>query len=156
MNKKIALIFGVTGQDGYYLSKFLLSKNYEVHIGTNLIPKLKNILKKNKLLFSKCLIVIDNKIPKKFRTLLLKNLKNQKIYTLNFNANEKNKSYLSIDKIHNVLFKNNFYREDCIISFGGGITGDVVGYAASTYKSCLLYTSPSPRDLSTSRMPSSA
>lgn len=31
MNKKIALIFGVTGQDGYYLSKFLLNKNYEVH-----------------------------------------------------------------------------------------------------------------------------
>ena len=26
----------------------------------------------------------------------------------------------------------------------------------STYKYCLLYTSPSPRDLSTSRMPSSA
>ena len=67
------------------------SKNYEVHIGTNLIPKLKNILKKNK-------------------------------------------SNLSINKIHNVLFKYNFYREDCIISFGGGITGDVAGYAASTYK----------------------
>ena len=110
------------------------SKNYEVHIGTNLISKLRNILKKNKLSFSKCLIVIDSKIPKKFRTLLLRNLNNQKIYTLNFNANEKNKSYLSIDKIHNVLFKNNFYREDCIISFGGGITGDVVGYAASTFK----------------------
>ncbi len=110
------------------------SKNYEVHIGTNLIQKLNNILMKNKLLFSKCLIVIDNKIPKKFRTLLSRNLKNQKIYTLNFNANEKNKSYVSIDKIHNVLFKNNFFRDDCIISFGGGITGDVVGYAASTYK----------------------
>ena len=27
---------------------------------------------------------------------------------------------------------------------------------ANRYKSCLLYTSPSPRDLSTSRMPSSA
>jgi len=110
------------------------SKNYEVHIGTNLISKLRNILKKNKLSFSKCLIVIDSKIPKKFRTILLRNLNDQKIFTLNFNANEKNKSYLSIDKIHNVLFKNNFYREDCIISFGGGITGDVVGYAASTYK----------------------
>ena len=54
------------------------SKNYEVHIGTNLIPKLKNILKKNKVLFSKCLIVIDSKIPKKFRTLLLRNFKNEK------------------------------------------------------------------------------
>ena len=28
---KIALIFGVTGQDGAYLSKFLLKKNYIVH-----------------------------------------------------------------------------------------------------------------------------
>ena len=29
--KKKALIFGITGQDGYYLSNFLLNKNYEVH-----------------------------------------------------------------------------------------------------------------------------
>ena len=31
MKKKIALIFGVTGQDGSYLSKLLLSKKYVVH-----------------------------------------------------------------------------------------------------------------------------
>ena len=31
MKKKIALIFGVTGQDGAYLSKFLLKKNYKVY-----------------------------------------------------------------------------------------------------------------------------
>ena len=31
MRKKIALITGVTGQDGAYLSDFLLEKNYEVH-----------------------------------------------------------------------------------------------------------------------------
>ena len=31
MKKKIALIFGVTGQDGSYLSEFLLKKNYTVH-----------------------------------------------------------------------------------------------------------------------------
>ena len=31
MKKKIALIYGVTGQDGAYLSRFLLSKNYIVH-----------------------------------------------------------------------------------------------------------------------------
>ena len=27
MNKKIALIFGITGQDGSYLAEFLLKKN---------------------------------------------------------------------------------------------------------------------------------
>ena len=31
MTKRIALITGVTGQDGAYLSEFLLSKGYEVH-----------------------------------------------------------------------------------------------------------------------------
>ena len=31
MKKKIALIFGITGQDGAYLSKFLLKKKYIVH-----------------------------------------------------------------------------------------------------------------------------
>ena len=31
LKKKIALIFGVTGQDGSYLSEFLLKKNYFVH-----------------------------------------------------------------------------------------------------------------------------
>ena len=31
MKKKIALIFGVTGQDGAYLSKLLLKKNYKVY-----------------------------------------------------------------------------------------------------------------------------
>ena len=31
MSKKVALITGVTGQDGAYLSEFLLNKNYFVH-----------------------------------------------------------------------------------------------------------------------------
>ena len=31
MKKKVALITGINGQDGSYLSEFLLSKNYEVH-----------------------------------------------------------------------------------------------------------------------------
>jgi len=31
MNKKIALITGITGQDGSYLAEFLLKKNYQVH-----------------------------------------------------------------------------------------------------------------------------
>ena len=29
--KKVALITGVTGQDGSYLAEFLLNKGYEVH-----------------------------------------------------------------------------------------------------------------------------
>ena len=31
MKKKIALIFGITGQDGSYLTEYLLNKNYFVY-----------------------------------------------------------------------------------------------------------------------------
>ena len=31
MKKKIALIFGVTGQDGSYLAELLINKGYNVH-----------------------------------------------------------------------------------------------------------------------------
>jgi len=31
MTKKVALITGITGQDGSYLAELLLSKGYEVH-----------------------------------------------------------------------------------------------------------------------------
>ena len=39
---------------------------------------------------------------------------------------------------------------------GGLLTNPSDGFAAWATEDCLLYTSPSPRDLSTSRMPSSA
>ncbi len=31
MNRKVALITGITGQDGSYLAELLLEKGYEVH-----------------------------------------------------------------------------------------------------------------------------
>ncbi len=35
-NKKVALITGITGQDGSYLAEFLLAKGYEVNMIENL------------------------------------------------------------------------------------------------------------------------
>ena len=40
----------------------------------------------------------------------------------------------NVNKILQVLLDNNFSRLDCIITVGGGITGDVGGFAASLYK----------------------
>tara|TARA_B100000965_G_scaffold33572_1_gene24807 strand:- start:521 stop:1627 length:1107 start_codon:yes stop_codon:yes gene_type:complete len=110
------------------------SKKYSIFIGSSLINKIDKILSSQKLSFSKILIVIDKNIPSKFRSKLIKNLKSnlKKIYI--FNANERNKNQKNVDLIQNILFKNRFNRDDCLIAFGGGITGDVVGYCASSYK----------------------
>ena len=39
-----------------------------------------------------------------------------------------------INKILQILLNKNFSRQDCVITIGGGITGDVGGFAASLYK----------------------
>ena len=110
------------------------TNKYSIFIGSNLLAKVNKILSSQKLSFSKILIVIDKNVPQKFKSKLVKNLnsKLKKIYI--FNANEKNKNQKSVDSIQKILFKNRFNRDDCLIAFGGGITGDVVGYCASTYK----------------------
>ena len=110
------------------------NKNYSIVIGRDLIVKIDKILKANRLKFDKCLIVTDKNIPKKFKRLLYKRLKTNKLVKIEIAASEKNKNYRTIEKIHKVLFENRFNREDCVISFGGGIIGDIVGFASSTFK----------------------
>ena len=110
------------------------SKTYPILIGSNLLYKISNILKKNNLFFQKCLIVVDSKIPKRNILSLKKNLKCKKKIIHFFNSSEKNKTQKSVDKILDILLKNNFTRNDCLISLGGGITGDVSAYTASIFK----------------------
>ena len=44
LNKKIALIAGVTGQDGFYLSKLLIKKKYKIiGLSKRISSKKKNI-----------------------------------------------------------------------------------------------------------------
>jgi len=110
------------------------TKNYPIVIGRDLIGKIDKILKANHLKFDKCLIVTDKNIPQKFKRILYKKLKINKLFKIELTASEKNKNYRTIEKIHTVLFENRFNREDCVISFGGGIIGDIVGFASSTFK----------------------
>ena len=107
---------------------------YPIIIGSNLIAKLSKLLNYNSVKFNKCLLVIDNKIPKNLINKLTNSLPKKKTIIYLFNANELNKNQMSVNKILKTLLKNNFNRNDCLISVGGGITGDVSGFAASIFK----------------------
>jgi len=110
------------------------NNNYPIIIGSNLINNLTKIFDNNSIKFNKCLLIIDNKIPKNFIKKILKSLKNKKKIIYYFNANEKNKNITSINKILELLLEKNFHRNDCLISIGGGITGDVSSFASSIFK----------------------
>ncbi len=115
------------------------SKIYPIIIGKNIISQIPKILKTNNINFEKCLIVVDKRIPKIKLNILKKKIVSKKKIILFFNANEKNKNFQSVDLILSKLFKFNFNRNDCVISFGGGIVGDVSGFAASIFKRGLKF-----------------
>jgi len=110
------------------------NQTYNVLIGNNLLKNIIKILKINSIDFSKCLLIIDKNVPRKFSNQLRNLLKKKKIFTFYFNSNEKNKSQKTINSLTNILLKNNFHRTDCLLSMGGGISGDVSSFAASIYK----------------------
>ena len=115
------------------------SQNYPIFIGSNLVNNISNIIKNNFISFNKCLIIIDKNIPKKIISTIKKSLKKKDMSILFFKANEKNKNIKIIHQILELMLKKNFSRDDCLISVGGGITGDISGFAASQFKRGLKF-----------------
>ena len=109
-------------------------ENYPIIIGSNLIKNLNSYLIKNSIIFNKCLLVIDKNVPNKLISQITKSLNRKKTYKFKFKASEKNKNINYISKILQILLNKNFSRQDCLITIGGGITGDIGGFAASLYK----------------------
>ena len=110
------------------------SQEYPILIGSNLIPNLSKILKENSIKFENCLLIVDKNISKKFISKIKKSLNKKKIFIFYFKANEINKNISYVNKILGFLLEKNFLRDDCIISVGGGITGDISSFAASLFK----------------------
>lgn len=50
-----------------------------------------------------------------------------------FEAGEASKRLSTVEKIYSHLFDNNLTRTDIIVALGGGVTGDMAGFAAATY-----------------------
>ena len=115
------------------------SGNYPIIIGSNIVRNITLYLKKNSINFTQCLLIIDEKVPKKMVSKIIKSLRKKKIYKFIFRASEKNKNIGNINLILKILLKKNFLRHDSVITVGGGITGDVGGFAASLYKRGLQF-----------------
>ena len=50
-----------------------------------------------------------------------------------FEAGEQNKNLSTVSKLYEALIENHFERRDILIALGGGVVGDLTGFAAATY-----------------------
>ena len=105
-----------------------LDKNsYEVIIERGILSHINEQLN----ISGKALVVSDSGVPKIYLDTVLKQLKNG--YLVVIPQGELNKNFDSYLTIMNALVANSFTRTDSVIAVGGGVVGDLAGFAASTY-----------------------
>ena len=106
---------------------------YSVIIGNNaikLLPiRIRELCPKTK----KIALFIDSNVPQKFKKKLNILLKKYELHFFNFNSSEKNKSLKNVNNFLELLLLKNFNRTDLVMSIGGGISGDVVGFISSIF-----------------------
>jgi 3-dehydroquinate synthase len=84
---------------------------------------------------SKLCIVSDSMVAKYYMEEIADRLKENAnlVKTFVFTAGEENKNLNTVQKVYEYLIDNKFDRNDILIALGGGVVGDLTGFAAATY-----------------------
>ena len=81
-----------------------------------------------------CIVTESNVAPFYLKQMYdLISSKAAKTITFSFEAGEKHKQLKTIEALYEELIINHFDRQDLLIALGGGVVGDMTGYAAATY-----------------------
>ncbi len=104
-----------------------------VFIGENIFLQLPRLLKKQNAA-ANVFIVVDAKVKRRYADLIsavANELVRCEIFAIK--ADEKNKSFEGLSKIFARMLKKNFGRDTTLIAIGGGVIGDLAGFAAATF-----------------------
>ncbi|MEA1916667.1 MAG: 3-dehydroquinate synthase family protein, partial [Campylobacterota bacterium] len=83
---------------------------------------------------TKVAIVTNPKVAGLHLSYLLSKIEAKELYIITLLDGEEYKNQDSINYILNNLFNHKFNRNSTLIAFGGGVIGDMCGYAASIYQ----------------------
>lgn len=110
------------------------SKDYNIYIGKGLLAYVGERIK-NELGVCSAAVITDDNINVLYADKVIDSLKNAGFRTVKFvfPHGEESKSIAVYSEILNFLAENNITRTDMLISLGGGIPGDMGGFAASTF-----------------------
>ena len=103
------------------------NSSYEIVVKQKVLDHIENYLN----LKRKVIILTDDGIPKEYVNKVSLKCETCFIYTIK--QGEKSKNFDNYQKILKYMIENNFTRDDCLISLGGGVVGDLGGFVASTF-----------------------
>jgi len=112
----------------------LNNNSYPIIISKNLLNNAGAEIKKAIPKAKRFLLITDKNIPKTYIRSILSSIKSKDKYLFTLSAGEKSKNMNFTHAIIKNLFKYNFNRDDCVIALGGGVIGDLSGFASSIFK----------------------
>lgn len=110
------------------------SLTYPIYVGSGLFKKIPDLLKKDGLC-KKAILITDDNVKKLFGKELLDNFKKSGIKSalISIPAGESSKCWGTISGICGKMAEIKAKRDSCVIALGGGVVGDIAGFAASIY-----------------------
>ena len=107
-------------------------RGYDICVGSNLLSN-KDLLVEH--ISNKNVAIITNEtVGPLYLEKLKKGLnKSKSIIDIVLKDGESYKTQESLDFIYEALLKNKYVRDSVLIALGGGVVGDITGYAAATY-----------------------
>ena len=116
------------------------SKNYNIYIESGILSKAGSIVK-NLGFNDKIMIVTDDNVAPLYLDTVKKSLLSEgfSVDCIILQNGEEHKNIESILKIYEALQKGHFNRKDMILALGGGVIGDMSGFAAATYLRGIKY-----------------
>lgn len=110
------------------------SKNYKIIIDKDILSQAGEIAA-NEIGLSSCAVITDSTVDKLYSQALIDSLVSAG-YTVSkfvFEAGEQSKNANTLIDIVEFLAASGLTRSDCIFALGGGVVGDIAGFAAAIY-----------------------
>lgn len=110
------------------------SKQYKIHIGEGLLDSAAKLIK-DAVGVCRAVIVTDDIVNSLYCDKLEENLNSAgfKVHKFVFDNGEASKNMDILCRLLNFLAEKGLTRSDAVIALGGGVVGDLAGFAAATY-----------------------
>lgn len=103
------------------------NEEYQIVIDKGLLDRIGDEINLNR----KVLVVTDSGVPAQYAQKVCDAAKEGYIVTIT--EGEDSKSLESFGRLQKAMLDNGFSRHDCVVAVGGGVVGDLAGFAASCY-----------------------
>lgn len=105
----------------------LKEKSYIVTVERGALKRAGEIFDLNR----KVLVVSDDGVPSEYAYEICSQAKEACVAVLQ--QGEKSKNIDNFQKLLSLMLENGFSRKDCVVAVGGGVVGDLAGFAAACY-----------------------